>query len=128
MHSLCKAVTYAIFKQDGNKDDLKKLLMFVHKKSANVSKFFLIILMRMSECWEAFFLYVFFLSLMLTCVKKNLCAFLRLYPNKFLLVLKTFCLQQVFTVTIFRLPKHRDLEDAFQRRLEDILEEEKLLR
>ena len=73
------------------------------------------------------FIYPFFVLTVNLCEKK-LCAFLRLYPNKFLLVLKTFCLQQVFTVTIFRLPKRRDLEDVFQRRLEDVLEGEKLLR
>ena len=53
---LCKGVTFAIFKQDGNEDDLKELLMFVHKKSAKMSKFSLIILIGMSECWEALFL------------------------------------------------------------------------
>ena len=74
------------------------------------------------------FICPFFVLTVNLCEKKKLCAFLRLYPNKFLLVLKTFCLQQVFTVTIFRLPKRRDLEDVFQRRLEDVLEEEKLLR
>ena len=30
--------------------------MFAHKKSANMSQFSLIILMEMSECWEALFL------------------------------------------------------------------------
>ena len=40
-------------------------------------------------------------------------------------VLKT-CLQHVFNVTIFRLP--RRLEDVLQIRLEDVLEDKKLLR
>ena len=53
---LRKGVTSAIFKQDGNEDDLEELLMFIHKKSANMYEFSLIILMRMSECWEALFL------------------------------------------------------------------------
>ena len=53
---LCIGVTSAIFKQDRNEDDLKELLMFVHKKSANMSMCFLIILIGMSECWETLFL------------------------------------------------------------------------
>ena len=61
---LSKEVTSAVFKQDGNEDDLKELLMFVHKK------FSLIILMEMSEIWDALFLsnviMSFFMSSMLT--------------------------------------------------------------
>ena len=41
---LCKRVTPAIFKQDGNENDLKELLMFLHKELANMSMFSLIIL------------------------------------------------------------------------------------
>ena len=37
---LCKGVTFSIFKQDGDENDLKELLMFTQK----------------SECWEALFL------------------------------------------------------------------------
>ena len=40
---------YVIFKQDGSEDDLKELLMFVHKKLANMSKFSLINLIGISE-------------------------------------------------------------------------------
>ena len=72
---LCKAVTFAIFKQDGNKDHLKELLIFVYKKLAKMSKFSLIILMEMFECWEALFLsnlsISFFMSWMLTSQKGN---------------------------------------------------------
>ena len=50
---LCKGVTCAIFKQDGNEDDLEELLMFVNRKSAKMSKFSLIFLIGISECWEA---------------------------------------------------------------------------
>ena len=46
---MCKGITSAIFEQDGKEDDLKELLMFVHKKSAKMSKFSLIILMGKSE-------------------------------------------------------------------------------
>ena len=53
---LCKRVTSAIFKQDGNDDDLKELLMFVHKNLAKMSEFSLIILMGMFESWEALLL------------------------------------------------------------------------
>ena len=49
--------------------------MFVHKKSAKMSKFSLIILIRMSECWEALFLsnlsMYFFMSSILTSEKRN---------------------------------------------------------
>ena len=72
---LCKGVTSAIFKHDGNEDDLKELLMFVHKRSAKMSKFSLIILIGMSECWEALFLsnlsMPFFMSSILTSEKRN---------------------------------------------------------
>ena len=44
-----------MFKQDVNEDDLKELLMYVHKKLAKMSKFSLRILMGMSGCWEALF-------------------------------------------------------------------------
>ena len=78
---LCKGITSVIFKQDGNKDDLKELLMFVHKKSAKMSKFTLIILIRMYECWEALFLsnlsMSFFMSSILTSEKRNV-SFLQL--------------------------------------------------
>ena len=47
---LYEGVTSVIHKPDGNEDDFKDLLMFVHKKSANMSKFSLITLMEMSEC------------------------------------------------------------------------------
>ena len=70
---LCKRVTSVIFKQSGNKDDLKELLMMVHKKSAKMTKFSLIILMEMSERYEALFLsnlsMSFFVSSMLTSEK-----------------------------------------------------------
>ena len=56
MPFLRKGFTSAVFKQGVDKDDLKELLMFVHKKSTNMSKFSLITLMGMSECWQAFFL------------------------------------------------------------------------
>ena len=66
---MSKEVTSAVFKQDGNEDDLKELLMFVHKK------FSLIILMEMSEIWDALFLsnviMSFFMSSMLTSEKQN---------------------------------------------------------
>ena len=66
---MSKEVTSAVFKQDGNEDDLKELLMFVHKK------FSLIILMEMSESWDALFLsnlkISFFMSSMLTSEKQN---------------------------------------------------------
>ena len=49
--------------------------MFVHEKLANVSKFSLIILMGMSECWEALFLsnssMFFFVCSILTSEKRN---------------------------------------------------------
>ena len=45
----------AIFKQGGNEDDLKELLMFVNNNSAKMPKFSLIILLGMSESWEALF-------------------------------------------------------------------------
>ena len=48
--------------------------MFVHKKSAKMFQFSLIILMRMSECWEAFLSNLsvsFFMSSMLTSDKRN---------------------------------------------------------
>ena len=48
-------VTSSIFKKDGNKDDLRELLMFLQKKSAICLSFFLIILIGMSKCWEALF-------------------------------------------------------------------------
>ena len=61
------------FKQHGNENDLKELLMFVHKKSTKMFKFSLIILMGMSECWEALFLsnlsMSFFMYSMLTSEK-----------------------------------------------------------
>ena len=66
---MSKEVTSAVFKQDGSEDDLKELLMFVHKK------FSLIILMEMSEIWDALFLsnviMSFFMSSMLTSEKQN---------------------------------------------------------
>ena len=72
---LCKEVTSAIFKQHENEDDLKELLIFVHKKSAKMSKFSLIILIGMSECREALFLsnlsMSFFMSSALTSEKRN---------------------------------------------------------
>ena len=37
---LYKGVTSTIFKQDGNENDLKEVLMFVYKKSASMSEFF----------------------------------------------------------------------------------------
>ena len=84
---LCKGVISAIFKQDGNEDDLKEFLMFVHKKSANMSKFSLIILMGMSECWEAFFLsnlsMSFFMSSMSTSGKIFVCKCLYIYLHFF---------------------------------------------
>ena len=55
LHFLRKGVTSAIFKQGGNEDDLKELLMFVHNKSAKMPKFSLMILIGMSESWEALF-------------------------------------------------------------------------
>ena len=48
----CKGVTSDIFKPDGNENDLKKLLTFVDKKLANMSKFPLATLMGMPKCWE----------------------------------------------------------------------------
>ena len=71
---LCKGSTSTIFKQDMNEDDLREL-MLVHKKSAKMSKFSLIILMGMFECWEALFLsslgMSFFMSSVLTSEKRN---------------------------------------------------------
>ena len=72
---MCKGVTSATLKQDENEDDLKELLMFVDKKLASISKFSLIILRGMSECWEALFLsnlsMSFFMPLILTSEKRN---------------------------------------------------------
>ena len=72
---LCKGITSAIFEQDGNEDDLKELLIFVHKKSAKMPKFSLIILIEMSEYWKALFLsnlsMSFFMSSILTSEKRN---------------------------------------------------------
>ena len=72
---LCKGVTSAIFKQGRNEDDLKELLMFAHKKSVNMSKFSLIILIGISEFSKAWFLpnlsMSFFMFLMLTSEKGN---------------------------------------------------------
>ena len=49
--------------------------MFMHKKLANMSKFFLIILIGIPECWEALFFYnlsmSFFMSSVLTSEKLN---------------------------------------------------------
>ena len=49
--------------------------MFVHKKLANMSKFSLMILMGISECWEDLFLSYssmsFFISSILTSEKRN---------------------------------------------------------
>ena len=73
------------------------------------------------------FICPFFVLNVNLCEKKPMCISEALSQQIFV-GFEDVCLQQVFTVTIFRLPKHRDLEDAFQRRLEDILEEEKLLR
>ena len=79
---MCKGAS-VIFKQDGNKEDLKELLMFVHKKSAKMSKFSLIVSMGISECWEAFFLFKlsmsFSMSSMLTSEKRNVSFSLLLY-------------------------------------------------
>ena len=51
------------------------MLMFVHKKLANMSKFSLMILMGISECWEDLFLSYssmsFFISSILTSEKRN---------------------------------------------------------
>ena len=51
--------------------------MFVHKKLANMSKFSLIILMGMSERWEALVLssssMILFISSILTSEKRNVC-------------------------------------------------------
>ena len=73
----------AIFNQDGNENDLKELLMFVYKKSANMSKFSLIILLTVSECWEALFLsnlsMSFFMSSMLSSEKRLLFFTIALY-------------------------------------------------
>ena len=55
LHFLRKGVTSAIFKQGGNEDDLKELLMFVHNKSAKMPQFSLMILIGMSESWETLF-------------------------------------------------------------------------
>ena len=72
---LCKGATSNIFKQDVNKDDLKELLMLVHKKSVKMSKFSLIILMGMFKCWEVLFLsslgMSFFMYSVLTSKKRN---------------------------------------------------------
>ena len=69
------------FKQHGSENDLKELLMFVHKKSTKMFKFSLIILMGMSECWEALFLsnlsMSFFMSSVLPFQKRNV-SFLQL--------------------------------------------------
>ena len=53
---LCNGVTFVIFKQDGNEDDLKELLMFIHKKSAKNVQVLFDILIGMSETWVALFL------------------------------------------------------------------------
>ena len=55
LHFLRKGVTSAIFKQGGNEDDLKELLMFVHNKSAKMPQFSLMILIGMFESWETLF-------------------------------------------------------------------------
>ena len=72
---MCKGLTSAFFKQDRNKD-LKEMLMFVHKKLAKMSKFSLIILMGMSESWEALSLsnlsMSFFISSILTSEKRSI--------------------------------------------------------
>ena len=72
---LCKGVKSSIFKQNGNEDDLKEMLISAHKKSANISKFCFIILLRMYECWEVLFVsnlsVDLFISSMLTSEKRN---------------------------------------------------------
>ena len=65
---LCKGVISAIFKKDGNEDDLKELLMFVHKKSA-----FFLSNLSMS----------FFMSSMLTSGKIFVCRCLYIYLHFF---------------------------------------------
>ena len=78
---LCKGDTSAIFKEDDNKNVLEGLLIFVHKKLANMPKISLIILMGMSESWEASFLsnlsMPYFVSSMLISEKQNV-SFLHL--------------------------------------------------
>ena len=75
---LFKSLTSADFKQDGNKEDLKTLLIFSHIKSANIPTLSLITSVGIFETWETLFLFSFSISFLmssaLTSVKQNVFA------------------------------------------------------
>ena len=53
LHFLCNGVTSACFKDDGKLEDFMELLIISQMKFENISEFFLIVLVGMSEYWDA---------------------------------------------------------------------------
>ena len=73
-------VISAVLRHDGNKENFIKLSIFLNKKLADISEFSLIVLLGISEFWQAFyafnFLVSFSMSVTSSSVKQNVSAFL----------------------------------------------------